>query len=256
MMKNKNLSKESEIKIAKAMALTGLVITVFNYLLETLFFGEATLTSNIYAKLFSALLLYLSGFYYVSIKKKKPLKKSLMYIKKSSNYIYALLILFAFSSFLGFILKENLIFLDEFLKNIIKKTSGLNALELIVYILLNNGLAAALSILLGIFIGIFPLLNSIANGVVLGYVLGKAHEIGGLLVFWRLLPHGIFELPAILIALGLGTKLGFVIFSKSENKREEFKELFYNSINVFLTVIVPLLVIAAIIEGVLISFMG
>jgi stage II sporulation protein M len=72
-----------------------------------------------------------------------------------------------------------------------------------------------------------------------------------------LAPHGIFELPAVFIAIGFGLKLGvcslrMIIsgFDKKENKF--FAENLINSFRSFFLVIVPLLVIAGIIEAVLI----
>ena len=53
-----------------------------------------------------------------------------------------------------------------------------------------------------------------------GYVLGFVAELAvkspknplGILILWKLVPHGIFELPAILISIGLGIKLGLYPF--------------------------------------------
>jgi stage II sporulation protein M len=78
-----------------------------------------------------------------------------------------------------------------------------------------------------------------------------AVNLNGFTVVWRLFPHGIFELPAIIISLGLGFKLGVEIFTKrqiAKNLREIFKIIFL--------IIVPLLFIAAIIEGSLIFLIG
>jgi stage II sporulation protein M len=66
----------------------------------------------------------------------------------------------------------------------------------------------------------------------------------------NLLPHGIFELPAIFISFGMGLKFGTFLFYKEKMKK--FAEFFSNSLRVFVFVILPLLVIAAIIEGSLI----
>jgi stage II sporulation protein M len=86
---------------------------------------------------------------------------------------------------------------------------------------------------------------------VVGYVYSKAASVGGYGIIWQLLPHGIFELPAIFISLGLGVKLGMFVFEK--DKKKAFIERLRKSFFVFLTIVLPLLVIAAIIEGLLIS---
>tara|TARA_Y100000034_G_C6716675_1_gene316852 strand:- start:368 stop:697 length:330 start_codon:yes stop_codon:yes gene_type:complete len=107
---------------------------------------------------------------------------------------------------------------------------------------------------LGIFLGIFSFLILIVNGYVLGFVASKSVAVEGILVLWRLLPHGIFEIPAVMISAGLGLKLGAYLFVK--HKKGDFKQWLLNSLRVFLFIVVPLLIIAAIIEGILIIFLS
>ena len=92
----------------------------------------------------------------------------------------------------------------------------------------------------------------IANGYLVGFVSSVVSEKESILSLWRLLPHGIFEIPAILISAGLGIKLGTFIFQK--NKKETLKELVLKSLKTFFFVIVPLLIVAALIESSLIYF--
>ncbi len=178
-------------------------------------------------------------------------KEAKKYLGESKGYIYSMILIFIASTLIGYFNVSRLGFLDELLKNIVSKTIGLNPLELIFFILQNNLQSALLGFLLGIFLGIFPVINAVTNGAVLGYVLARTQEVAGISQFWRVLPHGIFELPAVFIALGLGIRFGFFIFNG--NPWEELKRRFYSSINVFLMVVVPLLIIAAIIEGILIA---
>jgi stage II sporulation protein M len=77
-------------------------------------------------------------------------------------------------------------------------------------------------------------------------------QSSGLTSLLNLLPHGIFELPAIFISLGLGLKLGTTWFKK--NIAETFRKYFWESLRVFVWIILPLLSVAAIIEGLLIAF--
>ena len=92
------------------------------------------------------------------------------------------------------------------------------------------------------------------NGYVLGFVAYLVVNSDGILVLWRLFPHGIFELPAIFISLGLGLKVGTFIFQKK--KFESLKKYSLNSLRVFLFIVLPLLIIASIIEGSLIYLSG
>jgi uncharacterized membrane protein SpoIIM required for sporulation len=61
----------------------------------------------------------------------------------------------------------------------------------------------------------------------------------------------VFELPAVFISLALGVKLGMFIFSREKGK--EFMRRARNSMIIFVCIVIPLLIIAAVIEGLLIS---
>ena len=65
-----------------------------------------------------------------------------------------------------------------------------------------------------------------------------------------LVPHGIFELPAILFSIGIGFKIGIDLFSR---KKGNLKYNLREALRFFIYIILPLLIIAAIIEGALIS---
>ena len=184
---------------------------------------------------------------------KKHIDDAFEYIKDSRKYIYFSIVLFLICVFFGFAFSSHLGILDQLLKNIIDQTSGLSGVRLILFIFSNNLNVSFLVVFLGSILGIFPFLNAISNGVVLGYVFSKVYQVSGFADFWRILPHGIFELPALFISMGLGIKLGFFIFSK--DKINELRKRFISSLKVFFFVIAPLLIVAAVIEGLLISLL-
>jgi stage II sporulation protein M len=109
-------------------------------------------------------------------------------------------------------------------------------------------------LVLGVFLGVVPVLFAIFNGYLLGVVASLTVSQEGFFSLLQLFPHGIFELPAVFISLGMGVKLGSVLFQK--NKMKFFKENLSNSATTFLLVILPLLLLAAIIEGALIFISG
>jgi uncharacterized membrane protein SpoIIM required for sporulation len=195
--------------------------------------------------------------------KKKNSKKELKhhindafsYVIESRKYIYFMIGLFVFFAFVGyFLVPTNLKLsglIDNALKQIILKTEGLSGVELILFIFVNNLTVSLYSLFSGIFLGIYPTVSSVVNGAILGYVFSKVYAVSGFSQFWRILPHGIFELPAIFISMGLGAKLGLFFISK--NPIRELGRRFYNSLKVFFFIIIPLLIAAAIIEGLLIS---
>jgi stage II sporulation protein M len=120
---------------------------------------------------------------------------------------------------------------------------------MISFIFFNNLKASAFAIIFGIILGILPLLTVVVNGYLVGFVSREVVSVEGISAMWRLVPHGIFELPAIIFSIGLGLKIGMSIFSKKRAIKYNFKE----SIRFFVFVVFPLLLIAAIIEGVLLG---
>lgn len=185
-------------------------------------------------------------------------KLALAYLKKSRNYVWFSLVLFLLTSIFGyffpvFFKKE----IMQIIENLVNQTAGLNGFQLIAFIINNNMMSSFYGLILGIFFGIIPLGIIIVNGYILGFVANKAVDSGGILVLWKLFPHGIFEIPAVMISIGLGLKLGMFLFVyNKKNKSREFFTWVINSLRVFFLIVIPLLVIAGIIEGSLIWLLG
>lgn len=177
-------------------------------------------------------------------------REALRYLRECRNYIYFVFVVFLFSALIGFFQAERFGFIEKLLEEILNTIYGMDGAELIFFILQNNLQSALFGLFLGVFLGIFPLVNAVGNGVILGFVAERVVSDVGYVELLRIFPHGIFELPAVFISLGLGIKFGMFVFAR--DKAREFKRLFYNSANVFLFVVVPLLVIGAFIEGILI----
>jgi stage II sporulation protein M len=187
-------------------------------------------------------------------------KESWSFIKESKNHIY-----FALGTFLLFILlavifpapKEIELAIRETVNRLILATQGLDGMSLVSYIFVNNLGVSLIAIFAGIFFCFVPFFLSVSNGYVLGYVSKIVVREESLVSLWRLLPHGIFELPAILISLGIGIRLGISLMMSlnAGSFRIIWKDI-KNSFKVIFFIIIPLLVIAAIIEGSLISITG
>lgn len=237
----------------------------------------------------------------VSAKKSQSDNKSLKEIYKSNlDYIFQCryFILISLGIFLFFFLLGLFVPTPEFiekeifdlLRELSEKISGIHGIQLIFYIFFNNLFASLFGLILGIFFGIFSVTSSITNGYILGFVSALSVSVGGISSLWKLLPHGIFELPAIFISLGMGLSLGFPFvyryFKYHSHKKEnlailfgilfllpaiiitalidkklrayqtrDFKRRLNSSLSVFFFVIVPLLILAAVIEGLLITFL-
>jgi len=141
-----------------------------------------------------------------------------------------------------------------YVREVLAQTEGMSSLRLIEFIFINNIQSSFMGVVYGFFLGIFPVLASLANGYIIGYVCSSTVSSSGIGSLLSLLPHGIFELPAIFISFGIGIKFGTFIFYKE--KMNHFNEFLINSLRVFVFVVLPLLIIAAIIEGSLISIFG
>jgi len=215
------------------------------------------------------------------------------FILESKKFIYFTFGLFIFSTLLGVLvpvpsgIEEKIL---NYIFELLEMTEGLSSFEMMRFIFLNNIQSSFFGIFLGSLFGIFPLVSSLTNGYILGFVISKSMEIEGPLTILRLVPHGIFELPALFISLGLGLRLGlwlivepvrfywkrykiisvlFIIsylvtllfalyFDKKFRKKmglffNEFKKNLWISLIVFFLIVLPLLVAAAIIEGMFIS---
>lgn len=183
---------------------------------------------------------------------KKNYKKCFKFFKESKPYILFSTILFFTIAIIGFIFPN--FFREEIfqvMQEMVKMFEGKGTIETIILIFTNNLKASFMAMILGIGAGLFPIAAGIVNGYILGFVSREVVKSEGPLILWQLLPHGIFEIPAILISIGIGIKLGTDIFKK--NAKEITKNNLIESLRFFLLIILPLLLIAGIIEGLLIA---
>lgn len=80
-----------------------------------------------------------------------------------------------------------------------------------IFIFFNNAIKSVLVIYAGIFFGILPVIFLVINGMVIGFLVHITTDNGASLfdiVVKGLLPHGIIEIPVIIIACAFGLKFG------------------------------------------------
>jgi stage II sporulation protein M len=121
-----------------------------------------------------------------------------------------------------------------YLKTFKNKTT----IPLFVAIFLKNATSAFFAIIFGFLFGLVPAFGAAFNGIAVGAVLNMNP-----LYFFMLIPHGLFEFPAIFMAWGMGIWCAGGLFHAPP-----IGFRIKRSLNIYLSVIVPLLVIAAIIE--------
>ncbi|MBA1342759.1 MAG: hypothetical protein C5S52_04090 [ANME-2 cluster archaeon] len=117
-------------------------------------------------------------------------------------------------------------------------------------IFLNNAFKSFLAIVLGVLV-IVPIMFIMFNGYILGIVMCESARIEGpLYVAAAILPHGIIELPMILLSAALGTRIGMLVLLRISGKipTEEILSTLKWSISYYFRWILPLLFVAAVIE--------
>jgi len=167
-------------------------------------------------------------------------------------YFKALILLFLISGILGFIIGQAspqaageavMEFIEEF-----SFLDELNSIQIFILIFVNNMLKSLAALVLGIFFGIIPVLFVLINGYTIGIILSVIIAESGVgLVLLGTIPHGIFEIPAVIIAASYGVFLGEK-FSKKLSGKEPFRPYWQKALCQFKAVVIPLLFIAAFIE--------
>jgi stage II sporulation protein M len=140
--------------------------------------------------------------------------------------------------------------LQDFLKQFAKTFQGMSKPQLAVAIFFNNSLKTLLVIVFGPLFGLVPVIFLLINGAILGAVIPGAVESRGLwTALMTLLPHGIFELPAIFLGTSIGLRLGVHPLRRLTGDTDTtlFTE-FARGLRLFAKLILPLLVVAATVE--------
>lgn len=116
-------------------------------------------------------------------------------------------------------------------------------------IFLNNAFLSLLFLVLGLALGVLPVLFIAFNGYIVGVIVYLiAQERGLLFILLGLLPHGILELPMVFLAAGIGLRLGHQVFSALIGRPTQIKREFKEGLMFYFRWILPLLLVAAIIE--------
>jgi stage II sporulation protein M len=105
----------------------------------------------------------------------------------------------------------------------------------------NNVVSSLMMMALGLFFAFFPIVGLLANGVLIGYIFSayQAEGISPWLMFGAgILPHGIFELTAVMFAAGFGMRLGLLSFRSvgvlfQPQKLERLKNDWYDTLKQF-----------------------
>lgn len=176
------------------------------------------------------------------------------HFKEMKHYFIAATLTFFAGAFLGYTGEDTVgSFVNRQIGQLQGVVGSLTGAEvspwyLFFYILLNNTFLSIVILYLGGLFAVVPLYFLVSNGLLLGYLAIGNTGAGDWMFFLKaIVPHGIIEIPAILIAGAYGIKFGFlmaegVLTSLSAKRRPIMKDkLFY-----FMQLTIPLLAVLAI----------
>ncbi len=136
----------------------------------------------------------------------------------------------------------------ESLVGTLPDVSNMSLFDLFAFVVANNASKSLLFMLLGLLGGIPPLLFVVLNGFFVGWVAWSLSSTSSLTyVVAGLTPHGIIEIPTILLSMAMGMALGYALLNKLRGRGGFGMEVRY-ALFLFINRIIPLLILAAIIE--------
>lgn len=181
------------------------------------------------------------------------MKKDLEYLISSRKYILIMTGIFIISVIAGLVASLKDLGLSENYLDMLKESFGwikdLHPVGIMLVIFLNNALKSLLAIVLGAGFGFIPVIFVSGNGILLGLVASQvSREQGVLFVLAAILPHGIMEIPMVLISSGLGLRLGYLMYSSIRGKETDMRYELMQSLRIYMRIVVPLLFVSAVIE--------
>jgi stage II sporulation protein M len=181
------------------------------------------------------------------------MQKNIEYLKSSWKYVFFVSGIFIISLIAGLLiplkdlgLPENYI---EMFKNSFGWIKTLSPISIMLVIFLNNAVKSLFVIVLGAGFGIIPIIFVGGNGIILGLIANEvSKQLGIILVLAAIIPHGVIEIPMILISAGLGLRLGYFMYLSLRGEKIDMRSELSGSLRLYMRLIMPLLFVSAMIE--------
>ncbi len=123
--------------------------------------------------------------------------------------------------------------------------------SIFLFILANNVLKSLVWMVLGILFGVPPLIFTAFNGFLLGWFsYTVSRERGIIFALAALAPHGVVEIPTILLSMAAGLAIGYGLINRLRGRGGVGAEV-KGALKLFVRRIAPLLLLAALIEVVI-----
>ena len=136
-------------------------------------------------------------------------KEALRYLSYIKGYIVFVSLMFTISTLMGYWYSSlNLSFANQTSADIGEMFAiieALNPLGIMLIIFLNNSIKCLIALLFGIGFGLIPLAFVTYNGFLIGTISLIIGRLEGLLyVLVAIVPHGVIELPMVIISAAIG----------------------------------------------------
>lgn len=119
-------------------------------------------------------------------------------------------------------------------------------------VFLNNAIKAFFALVLGVAFGLIPLGFLTLNGVMMGLVAYHISNTRGWAYFLAGVgPHGVIEIPMLILSAGIGIRLGYRAFDTIRGKQVNLKREVKRAIVFYAKIILPLLLLASAVEAIL-----
>jgi stage II sporulation protein M len=185
---------------------------------------------------------------------KETYQRIFNYFCQIRHFIFFSLAVFIVFAFLGYFSAKNY---PSYFQPILKEIQNLyspyfqlSPFYQFLFIFIHNTFNLFLVVLSGIFFGVFPFFSLLSNGFSLGIIaFFTKQEFSFSFFISGVLPHGILEIPVLILTGALGLKIGQIFFERIFKKREKDlkKELIF-ALGIFWRFFIPLLLLAAFIE--------
>ena len=171
------------------------------------------------------------------------------YIRRIKQLFVFCTLLFFYSLIMGYLIGETIpgSALDDLLGSF-PDVSNMSALQIFGFIVLNNSSKSLLFMLGGILVGLPSLFFIIFNGFFIGWLSSVLTLNSGRgFVLAALMPHGIVEIPTIILSMAMGVSIGYELLNRIRGGGNLRREISL-AIGLFINRIIPLIILAAVIE--------
>jgi stage II sporulation protein M len=177
------------------------------------------------------------------------------YLQELRPHIKASLGLLALGAVMGILSATHFFTIDtrfsESLRSFTQAFTGLPKPLLALAIFLNNAIKTFFVLILGIVGGVLPVCFLLLNGYALGFVLYLSIQSKGLVPsLLAIAPHGVFELPAVLLGASTGILIGVRATRRLFRKLDTtLTHELRRGLRFFWSIVLPLLLFAAFVEA-------